>query len=136
LAESNLGSWLCQVTDYRCFVNFTKQARTIGAGERCARCRRALPERAATGRPRRYCRESCRQMDYQARRRRRELQLGDDELIVTRRQLDQLRDDVYVLACAVQDVERDLTARPTSREVRTALDWLLDAARPLCHHDL
>ena len=67
-------------------------------------CRRGLPERAATGRPRRYCRDSCRQMDYQARRRRQELQLGDDELIVTRERLDRLRDDVYVLACAVQDV--------------------------------
>jgi hypothetical protein len=117
-------------------VNFTKRALVIEAGERCARCRRALPERAATGRPRRYCRESCRQMDYQARRRHRELHLGDDELIVTRRQLDQLRDDVYVLGCAVQDVERDLAARPTAREVRAALDWLLDAARPLCDRDV
>jgi len=72
-------------------------------------------------------------MDYQARRRRQELQLGDDELIVT---LDRLRDDVYVLACAVQDVERDLAGRPTAREVRSALDWLLDAARPLCARDV
>ena len=106
------------------------------AGERCAWCRRGLPERAATGRPRRYCRDSCRQMDYQARRRRQELQLGDDELIVTRERLDRLRDDVYVLACAVQDVERDLAGRPTAREVRSALDWLLDAARPLCDRDV
>jgi hypothetical protein len=75
-------------------------------------------------------------MDYQARRRRQELQLGDDELIVARERLDRLRDDVYVLACAVQDVERDLGARPTAREVRSALDWLLDAARPLCDRDV
>jgi hypothetical protein len=75
-------------------------------------------------------------MDYQARRRQRELHLGDDELIVARRELDQLRDDVYVLACAVEDVDRDLASRPTAREVRTALEWLLDAARPLCARDL
>ena len=70
-------------------------------------------------------------MDYQARRRAKELHLGDDELIVARRELDDLRDAVYVLACAVEDVERDLIEATTPAEVRSALDWLLDAARPL-----
>jgi hypothetical protein len=70
-------------------------------------------------------------MDYQARRRARELRLGDDELIVTRRLLDDLRDAVYVLACAVEDVDRDLAEDPDPSEVRSALDWLLAAARPL-----
>jgi hypothetical protein len=70
-------------------------------------------------------------MDYQARRRARELRLGDDELIVARRELDDLRDAVYVLACAVDDVDRDLADGPSAPEVRTALDWLLAAARPL-----
>ena len=70
-------------------------------------------------------------MDYQARRRARDLQLGDDELIVTRHELDELRDAVYVLACAVDDVEHDLAEATTSAEVRSALDWLLAAARPL-----
>jgi hypothetical protein len=75
-------------------------------------------------------------MDYQARRRAQELRLGDDELIVARRQLDALRDDIYVLACAVEDVERDLAGRPSAPEVRSALDWLLDAARPLCGREV
>ena len=70
-------------------------------------------------------------MDYQARRRAKELHLGDDELIVARRELDDLRDAVYVLACAVEDVEHDLIEATSPAEVRSALDWLLDAARPL-----
>ncbi len=70
-------------------------------------------------------------MDYQARRRAKELHLGDDELIIARRELDDLRDAVYVLACAVEDVDRDLAEATTPAEVRSALDWLLDAARPL-----
>ena len=53
-------------------------------------------------------------MDYQARRRAKELHLGDDELIVARRELDDLRDAVYVLACAVEDVDRDLAERPVA----------------------
>jgi hypothetical protein len=70
-------------------------------------------------------------MDYQARRRAKELHLGDDELIIARRELDDLHDAVYVLACAVEDVDRDLIDATTPAEVRSALDWLLDAARPL-----
>jgi hypothetical protein len=104
---------------------------------RCAWCRRPLPAASGPGRPRRFCQQSCRQRDYEARRRARELDLGDHELIVARHTLDALRDELYVLACAVEDVERDLaaTARPTTRELQDAVGWLLDAARPLCTPD-
>jgi uncharacterized protein YhaN len=71
-------------------------------------------------------------MDYQARRRAQELGLSDTELVMARAELDQLRDALYVLEAAVEDVERDLTEAPDDpAEVRRALDWLLDAARPL-----
>ena len=105
--------------------------------QRCAWCRRPLVVSSGPGRPRRFCQQSCRQRDYEARRRARELDLGDHELIVARHALDALRDELYVLACAVEDVERDLaaTARPSSRDLQDALTWLLDAARPLCAPD-
>ena len=55
--------------------------------------------------------------------------LDDD---AKRAELDALHDDLYVLACAVEDSERDLAAGdPSPAELRTMLDWLLDAARPL-----
>ena len=75
--------------------------------------------------------------DYEARQRARELNLGDHELIVTRAALDALRDGLYVLACAVEDVDRDLAGPepPTTADLREALSWLLDAARPLCQAD-
>lgn len=56
--------------------------------------------------------------------------------MIARTELDALHDDLYVLACAVEDTERDLAAlgaRPTAGELREILDWLLDAAKPL--HD-
>jgi hypothetical protein len=99
---------------------------------RCAWCRRPLPPGGGPGRPRRYCKQSCRQRDYEARQRARELRLGEDELIVARAALDTLRDDLYVLACAVDDVDRDLAGAATAEDVRAALTWLLEAARPLC----
>jgi hypothetical protein len=100
---------------------------------RCLWCRRSLPDPARTGRPRRYCKQSCRQQDYEARRRSSELSLGDDELVIARSQIDELRDAADVLAYAVDDTDRDLTANknPTRAELRELLDWLLDAARPL-----
>jgi hypothetical protein len=68
-----------------------------------------------------------------ARQRARELQLGEHELVVARVELDALHDELYVLACAVEDVERDLGAagQPTPAELHDALDWLLAAAKPL-----
>lgn len=52
--------------------------------------------------------------------------------MVTRRELERLYDDLYVLSCAIEDTERELGAgRHTVASLREALDWLLDAARPL-----
>jgi hypothetical protein len=43
-----------------------------------------------------------------------------------------LYDDLYVLACAVDDTERELKAgKPTANSLKESIDWLLDAARPL-----
>jgi hypothetical protein len=51
---------------------------------------------------------------------------------MTRQEVDELRDALYVVEAAVEDVERDLTAAGDDpEEVRRALDWLLAAVRPL-----
>lgn len=80
-----------------------------------------------------FCSQRCRQWDWVARQRARELQLSDAELVVARAELDALHDELYVLACAVEDIERDLEApgRRSVTELTDALEWLLAAARPL-----
>ena len=73
------------------------------------------------------------------RQRARELQLNEDELIITKAALDQLHDELYVLACAVDDVERDLASAgkaPAAGEMRELLSWLLEAARPIRDREL
>ena len=99
----------------------------------CRWCRRALPERTGPGRPREFCSGRCRQWDWVARHRATELKLSENELVIARGELDALHDELYVLACAVDDVERDIGTRttPTPHELAAALDWLLEAARPL-----
>jgi hypothetical protein len=90
-----------------------------------------LPVATSKGRPRRYCRQSCRQRHYEARHRADELGLGEHELVVARSELETLRDRLYVLECAVADVERDLENGIDPVELREAISWLLDAAKPL-----
>ena len=100
---------------------------------RCQWCRSPFKQLSGAGRPRRYCCQSCRQWDWVARQRANELQLSETELVITRDQLNTLRDQVYVLKCAVADVEADLdpAADPTTRDFKSALNWLLNAAKPL-----
>ena len=55
-------------------------------------------------------------------------------MVVARSTLDELHDELYVLACAVDDAERDiaaLPARPTASDLHEILDWIMAAARPL-----
>lgn len=68
-----------------------------------------------------------------ARQRANELKLNENELVVTRGELNALRDQIFVLRCAIEDVERDLDPNvdPTTRDYRAALKWLLEAAKPV-----
>jgi len=105
---------------------------------RCRWCRRVLPLQKM-GRPRLFCSQACRQWDWVGRQRARELQLNEDELIITKAELDQLHDELYVLACAVDDVERDLVAagrNPAPHDVTEMLSWLLESARPIRDREL
>jgi len=78
-----------------------------------------------------YCRHACRQRDYEARRRAVELGLGEHELVVTREELESLRDRLFVLEQTMEDAETDLR-QPEGRrakELRRVLEYVLDAAR-------
>ncbi len=104
---------------------------------RCRWCRRVLPEREGPGRPKQFCSQRCRQWDWVSRQRANELELSEHELVIARHELDALHDDLYVLACAVDDAERDLaTGRQTIHSLTDTLTWLLDAARPLRDREL
>ncbi|MGB1824037.1 MAG: hypothetical protein ACPHO9_05605 [Ilumatobacteraceae bacterium] len=106
---------------------------------RCRWCRRALPERQGAGRPREFCSARCRQWDWVSRQRARELELSEGELVIARAELDALHDELYVLACAVDDVRSDLGGgggRVTAAELREMLDWLLTAAEPLRNREI
>src|SRR3954451_2295670 len=91
---------------------------------RCGWCARRYQARGGPGRPRLFCKRSCRQRSYEARRRANEVGLGEHELVVTRAELDVLHDRLYLLACAIDDYDgSDDLERANAREA------LIDAAR-------
>ncbi len=50
---------------------------------------------------------------------------------MTRAELDELGDLLFVLEAAVEDVDRDLRGNPTKSDYGEAVEWLLAAARPV-----
>ena len=100
---------------------------------RCRWCARPFTVVPGPGRPRVYCRRSCRQRDYEARREAADLGLDDSRLVVARSELDTLHDRLYELEAAIEDVDRDLAAAgsPDAGDYREALEWVLRVARPL-----
>ena len=98
----------------------------MGAGGAAA----AFAVERRAGRKREFCSQACRQRDYISRLRAQDAGLSEAELVIARAELDELRDKLYVLECAIDDVRRDLGDGGDARE---AVDWLLDAAEPLLH---
>ncbi|MHB8465818.1 MAG: hypothetical protein ACYDH6_17850 [Acidimicrobiales bacterium] len=98
---------------------------------RCRWCYRPIDGREGPGRPKEYCRRSCRQRDYEARRRSLERGLDENEIIVARSRLANLQDRLWVLPCAIEDVERDIVDATEADDYRRALAWLLESARPV-----
>ena len=67
-----------------------------------------------------------------SRQRAAELELSENELVVTREELDNLKDLIFVLQCAVNDVRTDLASpRQTKETLADMVSWLLDAADPV-----
>jgi hypothetical protein len=98
---------------------------------RCRWCGGVLAGGSGLGRPPRYCRRSCRQRHYEERLRlaaQREIDAGGR---AARARLDDLEDRLFVLLGAIGDAERLVSGAGDPDDHRVALEWVLEAARPL-----
>lgn len=103
-----------------------------GANFSCAWCGALFAGAGGAGRPRRYCKRSHRQRAYEARRRAEVRGLGSDEVLITRRTWESLRDALYRLETAAEDVAMDLMAgRPTRSDYVDAIAHLSAAVKDL-----
>jgi hypothetical protein len=92
---------------------------------RCGWCRQVLPEQGSVGRPRQYCGQPCRQRAYEQRSATAKAGLPADVVLVTRAELDGLQDRLFMLRCALEDVQTLLTERPTKAELERSLGEVL-----------
>ena len=103
-----------------------------GTDKRCRWCRHVLASSTGPGRPKEFCSQRCRQWDWVSRQRASELALSENELVMTRHELDALKDQMYVLHCALNDVHTDLASpRQTKETLLEMLGWLIQAAEPI-----
>ena len=98
---------------------------------RCHWCGREFDIAPGPGRPRRFCRDGCRQQAYLARKLASSHGLGDDDVIVSRDALEDLQSRLYCLQAALEDIDRDLARSSDARDVAEALSWLRENAEPL-----
>jgi hypothetical protein len=75
-----------------------------------------------------YCRPSHRQRSYEARRVADEHQLSPDDVLIARSSFEAVRDFMYRIEAALQDVDADLAAGADPEEYRKALWHLYEAA--------
>lgn len=58
--------------------------------------------------------------------------MSENDLVIARGELDELKDRVYVLHCALEDARRDLAAgRHSAASLREILEWVMSAAQPV-----
>ena len=72
------------------------------------------------GRPRRYCRTSHRQRDYEARRQAALRDLDPGDVLYRVSDLSRLRDAIYVVEAALHDARMDLADAPSLEEYPAA----------------
>ena len=117
---------------YFVMTKLPMRAEVQGTERRCRWCRHALPAQDGPGRRKEFCSQKCRQWDWVSRQRASELELSENELVMTREELDALKDQIYVLHCALADARNDLSKpRHTKESIREILDWVMDAAEPV-----
>jgi hypothetical protein len=101
---------------------------------RCRWCGRRFEVEKGPGRPREFCRQACRQRDYEARRGGRQLVTDGDVLVLPRRAVHDLQDRLWLVEAAVDDARTAVDERASAGACRRVLAELvaaLDGTVPL-----
>ncbi|MGI9603250.1 MAG: hypothetical protein ACR2QE_15285 [Acidimicrobiales bacterium] len=105
----------------------------MAAARRCAWCGRVLVPTPGPGRPRRYCRQGCRQSSYLARRLAAASGLDGQTTVVATVAWEELLDRRFELELALGDLDR--VDGPAS-DTDTQLAWLREHVERLIGVDL
>ena len=101
---------------------------TLSAIRRCLWCGGSFRAPEGPGRPQVYCRRSHRQRAFESRHLAAAHGLGIDDVLISRTHLEEIRDAIYLLEAAMEDVDNDLSSASDSGTHRAALWHLYGAA--------
>lgn len=100
------------------------------ASPTCSWCGKDLPP-AHRGRPRKYCSRSCRQRAYEQRHNIQGTPIPQNAVILTPEKADRLRDSLFQLRCAAEDIRTAVDEEHSETELITMCDELVDLARSI-----
>lgn len=75
----------------------------------CSWCGKQIPPASRLGRPKQYCTQSCRQRAYEQRAAVQRGELPEDSVVLTQSELADLRDRLFQLRCAAEDIATAIT---------------------------
>ena len=94
----------------------------------CGWCGREVPANP-TGRRRKYCNQSCRQRAYEQRAKLKGADLPEDAVVVPPGKVDLLRDQLFELRCAAEDIATAVDGGEDAASISQLTSELLDIAR-------
>lgn len=103
---------------------------TMKRNPTCARCGAELPA-STRGRPRKYCSQSCKQRAYEQRNGLSGSKLPENAVVLSPDKVDGLRDRLYELRCAAEDVRTAYEERATATEMSQLCDELVSLAKEI-----
>ncbi|MEH0146092.1 hypothetical protein V6D40_00225 [Corynebacterium sp. Q4381] len=94
----------------------------------CQWCGRELAEQQGRGRKRKYCGPSCKQRAYEHRNSVSNTGITEGSIVLRPERVDEIRDELYELRCAAEDVQTAVTEGAEPSEIRHLCDELVTLA--------
>lgn len=98
------------------------------AGAVCQWCGKELEAQQGRGRKRKYCSPSCKQRAYEQRNGTAGRGIADGSVVLRPERVTELRDELYELRCAAEDVQTAAAEGAEPEELRQLCDELVALA--------
>ena len=97
----------------------------------CAWCGKEIELNQGRGRKRKYCGPSCKQRAYEQRTLLAETSVDPDAVILSQQKVDEIRDRLFELRCAAEDIQTAATEGASASELGPLCDELVGLAQKL-----
>lgn len=109
----------------------TKYAHDARPDAVCVWCGKPITLNTGRGRKRKYCSSSCKQRAYEQRQLLAGTEVDVESVILSKQRVAEIRDQLYALRCAAEDVRTAACEGAGPEELRPLCDELVDLAAQL-----